>query len=133
MTSNARLRRLGLWLGALAVVGLGYTLWVSLTGLAIPCPFHRTTGLWCPGCGATRMCLSLLHWDLPGAWRANPGLFLLLPPVAVLLGQLTLEWVRLGRAMPSPRQNALIWAMVAAAVVYGVARNLPALAFLAPR
>ena len=71
--------------GALLLsAGLGYALWVRLTGLALPCPFRAATGLLCPGCGATRLCLALLRGDFAAAWRANPVLLLLLPVLAAL-------------------------------------------------
>ena len=43
----------------------------------IPCFFHKITGFYCPGCGITRMLLSLLHLDFYQAFRWNPFLFLL--------------------------------------------------------
>ena len=46
-----RLRRLGGGCALLLAAGLGYALWVRLTGLALPCPFRAVTGLLCPGCG----------------------------------------------------------------------------------
>ena len=79
MTPGQRLRRLLTGLLLVAAVGTGYALWVNLTHLSIPCPFHAITGLQCPGCGVTRMCLALLRLDVSGAWKANPVLLLLLP------------------------------------------------------
>ena len=79
MTPGQRLRRLLTGLLGMAAVGAGYALWVNLTHLSIPCPFHAITGLQCPGCGVTRMCLALLRLDVSGAWKANPVLLLLLP------------------------------------------------------
>ena len=81
---RTRLRRLGGGCALLLAAGLGYALWVRLTGLAIPCPFRAVTGLLCPGCGVTRLCLALLRGDFPAAWSANPVLLLLLPVLAAL-------------------------------------------------
>lgn len=132
MTSKVRFFKLGAWAGLILAIGLAYALWVRFTGLALPCPIRLATGLWCPGCGVTRMCLALLQLDFAGAWRANPGLLLLLPLLLGLLGQLALRRVKRGKAVLSRRQNALVWAMAAAMLIYGVARNLPAFSFLAP-
>lgn len=132
MTSKAQLFKLGAWAGLILGIGLAYALWVRLTGLAVPCPIRLATGLWCPGCGVTRMCLGLLRLDFKGAWRANPGLLLLLPLLAGLLGQLTVRRVRTGRMKLSPGQNAMVWVMAFAMLLYGAARNLPGLSFLAP-
>ena len=36
-----------------------------------PCPTRALFGLWCPGCGSSRMLYSLLHLDVPSALRYN--------------------------------------------------------------
>lgn len=132
MIFKTRLWKLAARAGLILGIGLAYALWVYFTGLAFPCPIKFVTGLWCPGCGVTRMCLALLRLDLAAAWRANAGLLLLLPALAALIVQQGLHWVRTGRISASRRVNALVWVMAAAMLAYGVARNLPGLAFLAP-
>ena len=72
------------WLFLFGAGGL-YAVWYSVTGWGIPCPFYVLTGLSCPSCGVTRMCVKLLHLDFPGAYRENPVLFLCLPFLLFLL------------------------------------------------
>ena len=48
-------------------------------GIAIPCIFHKITGLYCPGCGITRMLISLLHGNIKEAFMYNQLLFIMLP------------------------------------------------------
>ncbi len=120
-------RRLCRLLGAgalLLAAGLAYALWVGATGLALLCPFHAVTGLQCPGCGVTRLCLSLLRGDCSGAWRANPLLMLMLPILAVLAVRLSVRYVREGSAAPTRRENALIWVLTALLAAWGIVRNL---------
>ena len=119
-------RKQQLWAvgGALLVLGLGYALWVRLTGLAVPCPFHAVTGRLCPGCGVTRMCLALLRWDWPDAWDANPVLLLMLPVLAVLGVRLAARYVREGSTVGPKWESVLLWAMTALLLVWGVVRNL---------
>ena len=50
----------------------------------IPCPIKELTGLYCPGCGITRMFKSLLELDFYAAFRYNPLLFIMLPFALVL-------------------------------------------------
>lgn len=121
-----------LWAGLILGIGLAYALFCRLTGLAIPCPIHLVTGLWCPGCGATRMCLALLRPDLKAAWRANSGLLALSPVLVLLWVRLAARYIRTGAAKLTRGENALVWCMVVLLLAYGVARNLPSLAFLAP-
>lgn len=85
MTPRQRLRRLLTGLVLVTAAGMGYALWVNVTHLAVPCLFHVITGLQCPGCGVSRMCLALLRLDLPGAWQANGVLLALLPLIGGLL------------------------------------------------
>ena len=119
-----RKRRLLAGGGALAVSGLGYALWVRLTGLAIPCPFRAVTGRLCPGCGVTRMCLALLRWDWAAAWNANPVLLMMLPILAFLGVRRAVRYVREDSTGGPGWESALLWVMIALLTVWGAARNL---------
>lgn len=126
-TSKTRLFRLLRGAGLLLALGLGYALFCTRTGWAIPCPFRTVTGLLCPGCGVTRMCLSLLRLDIAAAWQANPGLLLMLPPLGLLLGRLGVRYVKTGSTRLLRWEQVLVWSMVIALLLYGVTRNLPPL------
>lgn len=124
MTPGQRLRRLLTGLLLVAAVGIGYALWVNLTHLSIPCPFHAITGLQCPGCGVTRMCLALLRLDVSGAWKANPALLLLLPLLGGLLGYRAVVYVRRG-SVPTARWETLVWSgMAVVLLLWGIWRNI---------
>ena len=71
---------------AILGVGCAYALFCHLTGWGIPCPFHALTGLNCPGCGVSRMLLSLLRLDFAAAFRYNAVLFCMLPLLDMALG-----------------------------------------------
>ena len=62
-----------------AIIAAGgiYYLWILLTGKALPCFYYKTTGLLCPGCGVTRMFLSLAKLDIASAFSSNPAAFIL--------------------------------------------------------
>lgn len=124
MDARARFRHLALGSLFLLVLGLLYALWVGFTGLALPCPFRALTGLLCPGCGVTTLCLSLLRLDLAGAWRANPVLLLLLPVLAALALELAVGYVRTGPRRLRRWEEALCWAMIVLLLAWGVVRNI---------
>ena len=63
---------------------MAYTALILVIGRGLYCPVWKLTGLLCPGCGVTRMCLALLRLDVAAAWRANAAL-LLGPAGAALL------------------------------------------------
>lgn len=125
---NQLLKRAGL----IVTIGLAYALFYGLTGLGLPCLFHLITGLWCPGCGVSRMCLALLRLDLSTAWAYNPGLMLAVPPLGGLLAKMGAGYVRTGRTRPTRGESAAIWTVAAFLLVYGVLRNLPGFEALAP-
>lgn len=117
----------------LLALGLGYALAVRMLGRGLYCPFYMATGLLCPGCGVSRMCLSILRGDWAGAWHANPVLLLLTPLLAALLGLRAVRYVKTGRAR-APRWEVRTWTVLAVLLVaYGVLRNLPGMAALDPR
>lgn len=114
--------------GQLAVAGLGAAglAYVALRDPAqggfVPCPLHALTGLWCPGCGMTRALHHLLHGDLAAAFSSN----LFLPLVVVIVGWAWLAWARPQVPKVTHVVTARVWTwLIAAAVAYGVLRNLP--------
>ena len=121
MARKLRLLAVG---GSLLALGLGYAVWVRSTGLAVPCLFHAVSGLLCPGCGVTRMCLALLRWDWAEAWDANPVLLLMLPVLTVMGIRIAARFVRENGTVVSEWENALLWTMTALLAIWGVVRNL---------
>lgn len=73
----------------LAFLLIGVLLWFvdpNQSGNPLPqCPFNWLTGLYCPGCGATRALHALLHGDLGKAFSMNPVFVLALPVVVLLI------------------------------------------------
>lgn len=61
------------------------------------CPFHRLTGLSCPGCGGTRAVQALLAGDVLAACRFN---LFLIPSVLMLLAEYLREAVAFIRRRP---------------------------------
>ena len=112
-------------LAGLLALGLGYAWVVTHLGVGLPCPFYTLTGLLCPGCGVSRLCLALLRGDWAGAWAANPALCLLALPIGALLLCRAVGYVK-GRG--SARWEARSWLTIAVLLlVFGMARNLPML------
>lgn len=119
-----RLRKLALGGGALVGVGAAYTALIFVVGRGLYCPFWCITGLLCPGCGVTRMCLALMRLDLAGAWRANAALLLALPVLVVLVVRMAVRYVRTGQKLPSRGEERLIWGLLIYFLAWGVLRNL---------
>jgi hypothetical protein len=95
------------------------------------CPFFALTGHFCPGCGSLRAMHALTQGDLAGAAGLNVLALASLPVLAVIW----LRWVRrswTGAPRTQPAPAALIWALAVGVLVFGVIRNLPFGAALAP-
>lgn len=108
----------------LGMAGLLYGIFVSYTGLAIPCLFRKVTGLLCPGCGVTGMCVALLHLNWKGAFFCHPVLFVLLLPLTAVFICSAAGYVQNGRFRFARWQNLILYVSAAALVIFGVVRNL---------
>lgn len=108
----------------LLAAGGAYEIFVSRTGIALPCPIRFLTGLKCPGCGVTHMCIALLHFDFAAAFAANPALLLLSPLLAVVFAQYCITYIRKGCWKMHPFQNVILWICIVVLLLYGVCRNL---------
>ncbi|MBC5788410.1 MULTISPECIES: DUF2752 domain-containing protein [Clostridiaceae] len=103
-------------------IGFLYLVWIQLTGTAIPCFFHTVTGLFCPGCGITRLILHLSQGDLVGAYQANQFLFITGP---LLIVELILYFVQCCNNKTLPKWNQILLLLYSIAlIVFGILRNV---------
>ena len=125
-TVDRKKRFLRLFSGIIIVIaaGLCYAAFVSMTGLGLPCVFRLITGLECPGCGVSRMCLSLMRLDFAGAWHANPAIMSLLPAGGIIAVRMGIRYVKTGSSQPDKWETAALIVMTAVLVVFGVVRNI---------
>ena len=91
----------------------------------IPCLFHEITNLYCPGCGITRMFLSLFKLDFYQAFRYNPLVFILL--ILSIVYFLVKKIGKLNFKFPN-----YIYYLLVIVIIYGILRNIPLFSFLAP-
>lgn len=95
------------------------------------CQFHALTGLYCPGCGATRAAYQLLHGNWVIALHDN-ALFVLSLAALAARG----IWFLKRRANHQPVSYFIppvaLWVFLVVALVFVALRNLPAFSFLAP-
>ena len=97
----------------------------SAAGSRFPgCLFHRTTGLWCPGCGLTRGVHSLLNGHPLQAMGYNVFTPIVVVLIVVMWGTwATHRYLPHRRAWRPPSRAVNIAAVLL--VAYGVVRNLP--------
>ena len=66
-------------------IALAYLTFVLCTGLRIPCVLYELTGIKCPGCGITRMFVSLARLDFAAAFSYNQLIFITGPFILAYL------------------------------------------------
>ena len=105
------------------VCGLAYALFVYVTGSGIPCPIHTITGLQCPACGVSRMLMAILRLDFASAYRYNPFLFVTSPVLLFCIVYPDIVYIKTG-GVDIGKAQIVLWLEVAAALIFGVVRNL---------
>ena len=104
-----------------------------LRGWHLFCLFHELPGLYCPGCGTGRAALALLHGHVGEAFGYNALAMLLAPPCAYILLREYLRFVFPGLGLkPTALPARTGRTCLALILCFGILRNLPAFAFLAP-
>lgn len=94
------------------------------------CPFRFLFGLWCPGCGGTRMIKSLFHLDFYQAFRYNPLLFILLICGIIYLIINIVLYIK-KKALIKPSVKILVFILILL-IVYMILRNIPLFSYLIP-
>ncbi len=96
----------------------------------IPCLIHKITGLYCPGCGISRMLISIVKLDFYQAFRYNPFLFILL--VAYLIYQIIKLITYKLLTIEIKLNNKVYISILVSTILFGIIRNLPQFSYLIP-
>ncbi len=113
-------------------IGIIYYLFVKITHLGIPCVFNLITGLHCPGCGISRMFISLASLDFKSAFGYNAYIMVLGPIAAIFVLRHYLIYILKGKQKKDTLENVLLVIAIILAITFGILRNIPAFSFLAP-
>lgn len=116
---------------AVAATAVAYAVEPSKTGWLPKCPFHALTGLYCPGCGATRALHELTNGNIVGALHNN-ALLLCAVPLLIVAWFMWLRNPDPGKRLDVGPKTGI--AIAGVFVVFTLARNVPAfpLTLLAP-
>ncbi len=99
-------------------------------GFFPPCPFHRVTGFFCPGCGSQRAFHDLLHGNIFAAAGHNV-LFLLSLPVILFAAAVHVNNVFRKKKITQSLFYSPFFArsVLALVLIFWVLRNIPAAPF----
>ena len=118
-----RFRKIAIKYGIILGIGLAYLLFVLLSGFRIPCVFYELIGLKCPGCGITRMIVSIARFNFTDAFRYNPFLFITGPFILIYLAISEAKYVLYGNRKMG-NWEIFILIELTLAIAYGVLRNI---------
>ena len=116
----------------LAAAGALYKAFVLTTNIYIPCLFYEKTGLYCPGCGISRMFIRLFDFDFYGAFRSNVCLFTMFPILMFYAVFKILIYIRSGKRCQTKTEMVFVWTVIVILLLFGVLRNFSAFSYLAP-
>ena len=118
--------------GAMAFA-LGYYVFNRITGFGIPCIFHETLNVYCPGCGLSRMFFSIFELNFYQAFRYNPMWFCSLPFLSIVGIDLLLAYLYKRETKFTKKIPMAVWIVVMALfITFGVIRNIEPFTYLAP-
>lgn len=110
--------------GVIICIGLLYAFIYMKTDLHIFCMFNKVTGLLCPGCGISAMCISILQLDFAQAFYYNGAIMLALPILILLTISILWNYIRLGNGRLVKWQRVLSWMLLVYFLGFGILRNL---------
>lgn len=102
-------------------IGLGIYAFIATTGITLDCFYYKNFGLKCPGCGVTRMFLSMFKLDFTSAFWYNPVLFATFF-VWNIIGVLCI-WDKIEFVKNPKFLYTVFWVNLSILVVFGILRN----------
>ena len=101
--------------------------------VAIPCIFHEITGLYCPGCGTTRLIFALLKGNIDAAYNYNRLVFIMLPFIILYSLYMIYLYIvnkedKILNRIPKSFEYILIFIIL----LFGILRNISTFSYLQP-
>ena len=108
----------------IVLLGILYLVIGNIIHIYIPCLFHKITGLFCPGCGLTRMMFSILKLDLKSAFQYNQLLFVLSPFMLFLCINYIYSWITNKKSVLKKIPNYVWYIIIIVLLIYTILRNI---------
>ncbi len=108
----------------LVLIFIIYFILVFKFNIYIPCLFHKITNLYCPGCGVTRMIISLLKGNLYQAFRYNMLIFILTPFLMFFIFDYIISRKKQRDALYEKIPNSIWYILIIVLVIFGIIRNI---------
>ena len=114
-------------------LGLGYAVLITQYGIGFYCFIRYNTGIACPFCGLTRMCLAILRFifvnqdfsELVYAYSMNQFVIYMSPFFLYLVGSHVIHWVKTGNFKGIDKTDKVIFSLVIVVMImWCVFRNI---------
>ena len=99
-------------------------------GFSIPCIFYKITGLYCPGCGITRLLFALVNLEFYESFKYNPWIFILIVLGLFYLICKLFIFLKFKKIIKIP--NYVYITLIIISIIFGIFRNIPSFDFLGP-
>lgn len=114
----------------LIIISLGYYFLYQTFGIGIKCVIHELTGLYCPGCGISRMLFSLIELNFYQAFRYNPLVFSLMLAYIIYI---VIRFIKTKDISLSTKVgNKTVYILLIIVILFGIARNIELFNYLKP-
>ena len=120
---SERLRRVTIALIVAVSLGIGYSLFYIKTGVGVPCLFYKITGLYCPGCGITRVITYSLQGEFILAMKYNHALFFTLPLLLLFFLVLLVKYIKTGSRKLTIPQTLFLYVIIILLYGYALVKN----------
>ena len=108
----------------LLLILIAYLIIGKLIGFYLPCPIHKITGFYCPGCGITRMFLYIFKLDFYKSFRSNMLVFILLPFAIVLYFEKIYSNYKKKKSLYDKIDIKVWYVLLVIVLIYGILRNI---------
>ena len=111
---------------------ISYLVFTRLTEIKIPCIFEKITGLFCPGCGISRMFIAMSKLEFYQAFRYNPLIFIMTPFFIIFFLEHIISKAKNKESIIQRMPNIVWYSCVVVIIIYGIIRNIPYFDYLKP-
>ena len=101
-----------------------YFVFGHFTHIYIPCVFHMITGLLCPGCGVSRMIISIFHGDFVSAYYYNRLIFISSPIFIILFIDYVIKTIMNKKPLYMKIPNIVYYIYLVLLIIFMILRNI---------
>lgn len=103
---------------------------MNVLGVSYECTIWEYFGVYCAGCGATRMAIEIMHLNFYQAFRYNEFIMCTIPYVAYTYVKECVCYIRTGDVSEKALKKTVVYAVLL--ILFGIVRNMEMFNWLQP-